>query len=1036
MAKEGPREAIDVFLEIAKTLKNNGVEIANLDDGALRRFFNETIKTSRTKEETEAIENVKKQNEGKKEEEKIPEPQPKAKILHDSMLPNMSAHEEELEKLILKYTKEWDDKISDKFINEFEAIFNKLNDDLKNSPKWKEFWDNLEPKPENVEHVKDRILMAYRFKMFQMITGKLKTEKEPKLNEKGEPIQVPKMGEDKKPIQGEFTTVMKPKYDIKKVASLDVVLQKLNGSYDRRKAANKTLREQFNSEYENESGPSYVVDLNIMLAEAKKMRLEGATKEDIDKFIEKRRGEIRDELVKKDKFAIHVGEDQAKANFDKVFPLKMLIEKAENYEKVCKELGFDVDAMARLLEGCKETRQSFDETNTDEKAHEKHLLAHKDVLLVESYVQMLKSKVYIKSYENSKNEDIFAPFDEVKFKELEKKVEEIFKKTDYKQVADSRALFIKNGLFTAANEGDYEKFKNMVQLAAGLGDFESKILRDIESLGGQIRKTAFEIILPKLKSDQLESLLENAEIARQYREYNQKTNIVQQKCLEAAQKGDFEGLKIFIRLGANITTEVINRESILDIAQKTLNKKELFEIVKIAKEQSQKLDMNNPMQYAIVKAYAKDVHVLEYFEFRDTLQKADKLEGQQRLSAAKAILDDYILDLNPDVVALNLDGQGTPSSIVDLRDKLREFSEKSKAGNLTMEDANAILGHCKELDTQYSKYLLSKGGQLPNEISRTIISSKLPVHAFIENYHKYGQGQQSDRNYVWAAIKKNGDFNIKNLDGVKPLELAARTGNKDLVARMLDAGAKTTQYKRGFFTKLGDAFKGFPKNSLKYFNETPPRTIQEIKALEGKKFDEARVINAVMDSQKDHVVVPESPRETFGPNTEIPEDLLQSPQQVKELLIALDNKSKMDSTTDPVDLILDAPGKPPLTSTFTGKEDNVSQFTSPMTEKSFAQQQMDKIRAHYPTIDVGGTGSLMVTEKRSLLNVFSLLKEYEKTPLEKGSDEMKTFQRKLEDITKIEVKEPVKGLVDDLKKAVEERVTKKSPMRMSGTGGD
>ncbi|MBS0286612.1 MAG: hypothetical protein JSR17_04910 [Proteobacteria bacterium] len=1034
-----PGSAIDIFLKIADILVQNGTSVMQLEDGQLRRFFNENIKNTASKEEREAMEKAK--------QEKKPEPVPKGKALHDSLKPTMSKHEAELRSLIEKYSDNWQEKISDEFVNEFEKIFDKINKDLTEHPAWNKYWNNLDPKPsqEEVEHAKERVLMAYRFKMFQMITGEMKVAKE----------QVPKLDQNKQPIPNEF--VQKPKYDIKKVASLDIVLQKLNGAYDRRKGHKRSLQEQFRDEYRNESGPAYVVDLNVMLEKAIRMKIEGKPQEEINKFIVDERAKIQSEVVKKDKYALHVGETEAKKLFDELFPASLLQDKVENYDKVCKELGFDVNAMARLMEGCKETKKGFNDPNSTDQTR---ALEHKDVLVLEDYIKMLKQKAYIKGYENSKNTDIFAPFDEEKFKRLQKQAEEIIQNNP--TVSESRKLFLKNDLFTAAEHGDYEKFKNMIQLGANLSD--------VQNIEDQRPKTAFEIILPKLKSRQLENLLQYPEIATQYKQIKKATDELESKCWKAALEGDAQGIRIFIKSGVNITKENENGESILDIAKRTLNEVDLKRVMETARRQSEILDLDNPMQHAIVTTYAKDIHVMEFFEFRDALEKGSRLEGNAKVNAAKSLLEDFIYGMNPDVVSLNLDGHGTPEKIVKLRDELKKFTDKLGNNSFNQEDAVKVFKLCKEIEQAYSKYLLNKGGQLPNENSRAIISSKFPVHTFIESYSKYHVSEQSDRNYVWSAIKKQGDFNSKNLDGVRPLEMAARTGNKDLIARVLDGGAKTTEYKRGFFQKMKDAFKGFPKN-LKHFNQTPPRNMEEIKKLTGKGFSEIGLIERIIETEKAKGPLPEvvvnMKSEVIGPekekakekekekdkaelketerlevqevnpqtlleaNTvqqEIPKELILEQDEAEQLLKRLDEMSRgselptVDSDSSVADL---PPSGPPFTTLRETQEQPRDPLPPTPPQKSVADECLDIIKEKFSSVlqqegnvtQIDPSKKVSIVDKLAIKAIHSLLTEEFKGKDLSNPDIHKQFVQALD-------KKIMKGVQESTSKEVQEMISK------------
>lgn len=846
--QKGPGQ---IFVEITEVLKaNGGLTGALNDDGLLRRFFNETIKTTLSREERQESERIKTENDRIKQEnddnryknmeireknktlppeqqvkeietiQEIPEPKSKGRKLHDTISTGMSAHDAELRQLIAKHVKPWSDKVSDTLISDFDNIFTKMTTELKESPEWQNFWEKLDPKPDDMAHAQERILMAYRFKMFQMITQEYKVAKTTEIKDGKE--------------------VSKPMYNIREVASLDIVLQKLNGAYDRKKES--SLRDQFNKEFQDESGPSYVVDLNMMLAEAIKMKGEGKSKTEIDDYIAKRRLEIRDDLVKKDKYAIHVDRDLALKNFDDWFPLHTkepddrikvkrlgLIERAEAYDQVCAELGFDVNAMVRLMTGLKETQKPSSTTKERE-------LAHEDVLVIEEYIQMLKAKAYIKDYKNSKNEEIYLPFDEEKFQKLQKEVNRIVKGNPV--VSSNRSGLLRADLFAAARSGDFNKFRNLVNMGADL------TYADMQE-GDPVRKTAFQIIFPKLTDTQLKELAKNPDIASQLKDLKQNLDVMDRRALAAAKAGNFEALKLMVSNGIVITKENEKGESILDLAKKNLPKEQFQEIVQMAKAHSTQLDLDNPEQYAIVKAYAKNIHVLEYFDFRDSLEKTQKMTGDARVNAIKNLAKDYIFDLNPNVVALNLDGGGTPEDVIKLRDKLREY--KDKLDPLSPADAEKILDLCERLNVKYSDYLI--GNQLPHKSSREIISSKYPVHTYLSLYHSYVEGKQSERKNVRDAVLKHADIELKNLDGVTPLQLAARMGDEHLVSHMLDIGAKTTEYKRSTGQAFRDGFKGFPKN-LKYLFTTPPRTLEQIQAITPKGYDESEIVKNLIEKEK------------------------------------------------------------------------------------------------------------------------------------------------------------------------------------------
>lgn len=90
------------------------------------------------------------------------------------------------------------------------------------------------------------------------------------------------------------------------------------------------------------------------------------------------------------------------------------------------------------------------------------------------------------------------------------------------------------------------------------------------------------------------------------------------------------------------------------------------------------------------------------------------------------------------------------------------------------------------------------------------------------------------------AVLPHVDLEQKNQTGHTPLQKAALEGKKDIVESLLKKGAKdteTTQYKRGFFTRMKDAFKGLTEGGLKGLwsglTKKPPRTASSLAKMMG-----------------------------------------------------------------------------------------------------------------------------------------------------------------------------------------------------------
>jgi ankyrin repeat protein len=268
------------------------------------------------------------------------------------------------------------------------------------------------------------------------------------------------------------------------------------------------------------------------------------------------------------------------------------------------------------------------------------------------------------------------------------------------------------------------------------------------------------------------------------------------------------------------------------------------ELVTLTNSKLESIDLKDSTQYGLIKAYAKSIHVDEVIDFHEQIEalvkNSEGMSEEELKKVTSTLMNDFIFDKNPAVVALNLEGAGTDDAIVKARDKLRSYQDDIEKGNLTKEKCMDIIKTCKELDTNYTNFLLRKRGQIPNQTSRDIITNRNPIHEFIKREGIYVEkNQQSERNNVWNIIKKHADINQKNPEGVTPLQLAAMKGDKEMVARILDAGADpkitTTNYKRSGLTKFTDGVKGlFSGKGLKHFTENPPLNAGQLAKLNGQ----------------------------------------------------------------------------------------------------------------------------------------------------------------------------------------------------------
>ncbi|MBI2792469.1 MAG: hypothetical protein HYX61_10970 [Gammaproteobacteria bacterium] len=116
------------------------------------------------------------------------------------------------------------------------------------------------------------------------------------------------------------------------------------------------------------------------------------------------------------------------------------------------------------------------------------------------------------------------------------------------------------------------------------------------------------------------------------------------------------------------------------------------------------------------------------------------------------------------------------------------------------------------------------------------------------------KGNKITNNDIERADKYIQDIINQKINNKTLLQIAVLMGEQEKVEQLIDAGAfaltTTTDYERGFFTKLRDAFIGFPKELIKNWRYPFPRTVIEIAEISGQN-DLAVLMNEKMQQRKE-----------------------------------------------------------------------------------------------------------------------------------------------------------------------------------------
>lgn len=325
--------------------------------------------------------------------------------------------------------------VTEDLVNDTKTLFTQLDTSFTNDPNWQDFWDKVREKDnltdEEVTYLQNQALVSYRFKLMSNAMNELVLDKD-----------IPK---DKKD-------------NAKQVLAL---LQIYNGNY---LEYQDDLGNKTKNDYQNKSALVYVQDTNIALAEGIKMLKDGKSLDEIKKIMEVKREDVFKVNKEKDNYAMFYGEEGAREVFDEYFSIEKVMDKISNYQKVCEEVGFDVDERAQALTKIK----------NEMGAH----IGDSNIVAVENHAILTKKLAYFSELQLKTNDEVNK---QPTVKEYKEAVEKLNDKIAYDisrvlQAGDLERLktYTKAGVTDDSPKTDYKRgFLNT--LKDGFKDFPKNL---------------------------------------------------------------------------------------------------------------------------------------------------------------------------------------------------------------------------------------------------------------------------------------------------------------------------------------------------------------------------------------------------------------------------------------------------------------------------------------------------------------------------------------------------------------------------------
>ncbi len=229
-------------------------------------------------------------------------------------------------------------------------------------------------------------------------------------------------------------------------------------------------------------------------------------------------------------------------------------------------------------------------------------------------------------------------------------------------------------------------------------------------------------------------------------------------------------------------------------------------------------------------------------------ERKGKLAAGFRKLREQGIMDDLVKGLDKSYEG-NPQYQ-PPQLLDDTVDKAFAIYEKGNRDYIGVKQQHELtMTPVKERSTELYKIVNKIASSYPKDSEFKTMFER--IAGSIENFkteldHKLLRGEIITDNDVKAVnemfdilmnnVKKS--LNNTNVRGDIPLHDAIRNGNKELVDVLLKAGSdprlKTTQYKRGFFGAIKDAFSGKPGDFFKNLMKPTPRTATQLARFLGQ----------------------------------------------------------------------------------------------------------------------------------------------------------------------------------------------------------
>ncbi len=475
---------------------------------------------------------------------------------------------------------------------------------------------------------------------------------------------------------------------------------------------------------------------------------------------------------------------------------------------------------------------------------------------------------------------------------------------------------------------------------------------------------------------------------------------------EAAAQGNVNTLKALISIGEDMTAVNENGLTALEVAKVNITPEEMEELTELAYSKLAKPitvpSLDDPKTYAMLKDHAKQFHYSENYQYFEGMSAVEKSYNQYKEDPSEKNKLDLLSNINklyndlikPDdgrvgfeldaVVKLNL-----PDSILP-----QGFHTKFPLKDVG--EIDQIMGNLRDIDKFCKNYVVASNAGIPSG-DKPILDSPFPIHQLVKNSNIEFNSRTKE---LLGVLVKHKDINQKDPAGQTPLQIAAMQGNSSVISELLKAGANpkltTTNYKRGFLTKLGDAVGSMLKGKFKgAWDDAPPRTAGQIADISGNKelaatlLAKERTYVAPPEPEKPKVPEPEKVQE--GPKVELGKAPTVEPTLGEQLGFNIGDVEKAGKGLE--ELLGPVPEIPSTTPTTSGPTSIVPTTSDPTTTVSTKDPLLDEP----PVLRLSESKpSFFVEECKK--NVKALLdsRKDNENPFQLGSNEMALLRRIME----------------------------------------